>query len=221
MLSNSRFCRRKRRNSERLPPPRTGGGWRSRLWTLRARGSFRVRPLDSLIPEKLPRTENAMYPFWSPDSRWIGFFADGKLKKVELSGGVPQAIADVRAGRGAAWSRDRVIVFANPPDPLLQVPDSGGEPKAVTKSTRCIGKPPTASPGFCPITDASCISSRAGRSVKGYTWGRLTQGKRRGWSHRQPMRRIAWVICCSCGSGPWWRNASMRASWSSRARQFR
>jgi Tol biopolymer transport system component/predicted Ser/Thr protein kinase len=93
-----------------------------------------VRPLDALASQALPGTEGALYPFWSPDSRWIGFFADGKLKKVEVAGGPPQTLANAPAGRGGAWSRHGVIVFApNPTGPLVQVPASAGEAKPVTE----------------------------------------------------------------------------------------
>jgi len=60
----------------------------------------------------LPGTEGASYPFWSPDDAYIGFFADGKLKKVAVSGGAPQVLAPATSGRGGAWGRGGVIVFS-------------------------------------------------------------------------------------------------------------
>ncbi len=60
----------------------------------------------------IPGTEGGAFPFWSPDSRFIGFFADGKLKKVQIAGGPPTVLCDAPAGRGGTWSRDNVIVFA-------------------------------------------------------------------------------------------------------------
>jgi eukaryotic-like serine/threonine-protein kinase len=71
-----------------------------------------VRPLDGLAAQALPGTEGATYPFWSADSRALGFFADGKLKRVDASGGPPQVLCDAPFGRGGAWNRDGVIVFA-------------------------------------------------------------------------------------------------------------
>jgi Tol biopolymer transport system component len=59
----------------------------------------------------LPGTAGASYPFWSPDDAYVGFFADGKLKKVALSGGAPQILATATSGRGGAWGRHGVIVF--------------------------------------------------------------------------------------------------------------
>jgi eukaryotic-like serine/threonine-protein kinase len=60
----------------------------------------------------LPGTEGASYPFWSPDDAYVGFFADGKLKKVRLSGGAPQVLATATSGRGGAWGSRGVIVFS-------------------------------------------------------------------------------------------------------------
>jgi len=60
----------------------------------------------------LPGTEGASYPFWSPDDAYVGFFADGKLKKVGLSGGTPQVLATATSGRGGAWGSRGVIVFS-------------------------------------------------------------------------------------------------------------
>ena len=88
-----------------------------------------VQSLDSLSARSLPGTENAVLPFWSPDSRRIGFFANGKLLKVDAEGGPPQALCAAPLGRGGAWSQDGVILFA--PDlngPLQQIPSAGGTP---------------------------------------------------------------------------------------------
>jgi hypothetical protein len=71
-----------------------------------------VRPLNSLHSQLLPGTEDALFPFWSPESRWIGFFAQGKLRKVAATGGPAQTLCDAPDGRGGAWSPEGVIVFA-------------------------------------------------------------------------------------------------------------
>ena len=82
----------------------------------------------------LEGTQGATFPFWSPDRKYIGFFADGKLKRVEASGGQPQVIADAPNGRGGTWNRDGVIVFApDAPGGLYRVTASGGAPVQVTK----------------------------------------------------------------------------------------
>jgi serine/threonine protein kinase len=69
------------------------------------------RPLDQTTARPLAGTDGATYPFWSPDSRAIGFFADGKLKRVDLVGGAPQVLADAPTGRGGTWNSDGVILF--------------------------------------------------------------------------------------------------------------
>jgi Tol biopolymer transport system component len=91
------------------------------------------RPLDGVTAVPLEGTEGAEYPFWSPDSRAIGFFAAGKLKRMDFSGGPPQLVADAPTGRGGAWSRDGMILFApTNASGLVRVPASGGEPQPVT-----------------------------------------------------------------------------------------
>ena len=92
-----------------------------------------VRPFDYPSAVMLPGTENALYPFWSYDSRMIGFFADGKLKKIDAKGGPTFTICDAQGGRGGAWNRNGVIVFApNSGGPLHQVASAGGTSKQLT-----------------------------------------------------------------------------------------
>jgi serine/threonine protein kinase/Tol biopolymer transport system component len=91
-----------------------------------------IRSLDQVNGRILPGAEGSSFLFWSPDSRFIGFFAGGKLKKMELSGAPPQTLADAAGARGGTWNRDDVIVFAPGPGPLLRVSASGGTPTAVT-----------------------------------------------------------------------------------------
>jgi predicted Ser/Thr protein kinase len=93
-----------------------------------------VRALDSLEFRTLPGTDNARYPFWSPDSGNIGFFAGGKLKRISVHGGPVQTLCDATDGRGGAWNSEGVIVFSPDPNaPLQRVDMSGGVPIAITK----------------------------------------------------------------------------------------
>jgi serine/threonine protein kinase len=91
-----------------------------------------VRPLDSLDAQPLAGTDRANLPFWSPDSRSLGFFAGGKLKKIDISGGQPTTLASAPNARGGAWNRDGVIIFCpTPPAPLYRIPASGGQPSPI------------------------------------------------------------------------------------------
>ncbi len=93
-----------------------------------------VRPLDSLTAQPLAGTDDATFPFWSPDSRWIGFFSQGKLRKVEARGGPPQALCDVTSARGGAWNSAGDIVFApSSGDELMKVSAAGGTPVPASK----------------------------------------------------------------------------------------
>ncbi len=97
-----------------------------------------VRRLDRLQAEPLAGTDGARGPFFSPDGQWIGFFADGKLKKVATAGGPAVTLADAPQGRGAVWAEDDTIVFqpiaaqtvGN--GALLRVSSAGGTPEPVT-----------------------------------------------------------------------------------------
>jgi len=93
-----------------------------------------VRALDEAAARPLSGTENAQYPFWSPDSRRIGFFAGNKLRVVEAAGGPPLALCDTADGKGGTWSEDGVIVFSpSYNSPLHRVAQMGGEPVPVTE----------------------------------------------------------------------------------------
>ena len=92
-----------------------------------------LRSLTTATAQPLGGTEGAEYPFWSPDSRSVGFFADGALKRLDLRSGPPLTLAPAPSGRGATWSPSGVILVApNTTGPLMRVPVSGGELTAVT-----------------------------------------------------------------------------------------
>ena len=118
----------------------TLGGWQ--LW---------VRRLDSLEAQALPGTEDALLPFWSPDSTYIGFFAQGKLKKISVAGGPAQTLCDAPNGRGGTWNREDIIVFApSPNDVLHQVSAAGGVPLPVTTLDASEGRGSHRFPRFLP-----------------------------------------------------------------------
>jgi hypothetical protein len=94
-----------------------------------------VRPLGSLATRQLPGTDGASFPFWSPDSRSIGFFARGKLMKIQLNAGPPVPLCDAANGRGGTWNADNTIVFTPTPNAGLQrVASAGGAPVPLTTS---------------------------------------------------------------------------------------
>lgn len=93
-----------------------------------------VRPTASLDARMLPGTEGAIFPFWSPDSNALGFFADNKLKTIELNNTSPQVLADAPFGRGGAWGSGGEILYApNTQVPLMRVSAEGGTPVEAAK----------------------------------------------------------------------------------------
>jgi Tol biopolymer transport system component len=99
-----------------------------------------IRSLAAGTAQQLTGTEGAMYPFWSPDSRQVGFFGEGKLKSVGSSSGAVQILCDAPVGSGGAWNNRGTIIFAGyqwgdrPSSPkILKVSASGGEPERATK----------------------------------------------------------------------------------------
>ena len=109
-----------------------------------------VRPLNSETAQPLAGTDRARDPFWSPDSRWIGFFARGKLTKIQATGGPVQAIFDITNDRGAAWSSEGVILFGESGFGLYRIPAQGGTPVAVTTLDRTRGEKIHQRPVFLP-----------------------------------------------------------------------
>jgi serine/threonine protein kinase len=101
------------------------GGGRRRLW-LRAPERVDAQPLDG--------TDGAAFPFWSADSRSIGYFASRKLYRVDLAGGPPQELAAAPVGGGGTWNADDTILFAPASDqrPLMRIAATGGKPEEVT-----------------------------------------------------------------------------------------
>ncbi|HTD53122.1 MAG TPA: hypothetical protein VK780_08855, partial [Thermoanaerobaculia bacterium] len=96
----------------------TSADGRDRLW---------IRPLDGLQARTLEGTDGATYPFWSPDGRFVAFFAQQKLKRVDVSGGTPQILCDAHESRGGSWgSRGTIVFSANTGGLLARVAESGG-----------------------------------------------------------------------------------------------
>ena len=110
-----------------------------------------VRALDALDAKALAGTESASYPFWSPDSRSVGFFTPSKLKVIDTSSGPPRDVADAVVGFGGAWNAEGTIVFS--PRPLVglcQVAVSGGPARPVTSLDASRGEVSHRFPVFLP-----------------------------------------------------------------------
>jgi serine/threonine-protein kinase len=119
-----------------------------------------VRSLDQLRAAALSGTEAADGPFFSPDGQWIGFFADGKLKKISVQGGAAVTLCDVPNARGGSWGDDGTIVFA--PDnrvALSKVSSAGGTPQPLTTLDKQAGEVTQRWPQVLPGSKAVLFTS--------------------------------------------------------------
>jgi Tol biopolymer transport system component len=93
-----------------------------------------VRDLAAVQPRRIEGTDGASFPFWSPDGKSLGFFATGKLQRVDVSGGTPEPLADITFSRGGSWAADGTIVFAPAAaGGLSRVSAHGGPVRQVTR----------------------------------------------------------------------------------------
>jgi serine/threonine-protein kinase len=110
-----------------------------------------VRSLDAFAAKPIEETEGAQYPFFSPDSEWVAFFADRKLKRVSIRGGAPLTICDAAViGRGGTWAPDGTIVFDPGAVGLMRVPAAGGRPEPLTSQDASIDASNLSWPHFLP-----------------------------------------------------------------------
>ena len=129
-------------------------------------GLLWMRRLGSTSGRWLPGTENAMLPFWSPDGASIGFFADAKLKRLDVNSLAIETVADAPVGRGGAWQADGSMLFApSAAGPLFRVPASGGKPTAVTELQK--GQNDHRAPFILPDGQHFLYYSRGSAEVRG------------------------------------------------------
>jgi eukaryotic-like serine/threonine-protein kinase len=121
-----------------------------------------LRAMDSQEARPIPGTEGATSPFFSPDGQWLGFFADGKLKKIAVSGGLAETLADAPGQSGASWGSRGMIVFHPSTGSLQEVSDAGGSPQPFTRLDK--GEFDHVWPEFLPSSRA-VLFSLAGNGI--------------------------------------------------------
>jgi serine/threonine protein kinase len=109
-----------------------------------------VRSLDGAVEEPLVGTEGATFPFWSTNSRSLAFFANGKLDRIDATGGPLLPVCDAISNRGGSWGPDGTILFAGLSGPIFRVPASGGTPQQVTKLDESLSQFSHRWPQFLP-----------------------------------------------------------------------
>ncbi len=120
----------------------TDSSGKTRIW---------VRQLNSLTAQPLAGTDGATRPFWSPDSRFLGFVAEGKVKKIDVSGGPPQKICDAPTGSDGSWSSEGVILYDGAgADPIYRVAAAGGTPAVAVKADAARKETQVGWPEFLP-----------------------------------------------------------------------
>jgi Tol biopolymer transport system component len=140
-----------------------------------------LRPLRTSSAQVLTGTDGASMPFWSPDGRYLGFFANGKLKKTDVTGGPPQTIADANGAggyRGGSWNSGNVIIFATSArSPLYRVSANGGEVTELTRLDTSRGEYSHRYPAFLPDGRHFLYLARRGAEVSGEIMLRSLDGK--------------------------------------------
>jgi eukaryotic-like serine/threonine-protein kinase len=133
-----------------------------------------LRPMDRLEPSPLPGTDGAFTPFFSPNGQWIGFFADGKLKKVSIHGGEPVTLCDAPLNRGATWVDDDTIIFT--PDlftGLMSVSAAGGTPQVLTTPDASKGEASHRWPEALPGGKAIVFVTAAGADIGSFSESKI------------------------------------------------
>jgi Tol biopolymer transport system component len=145
-------------------PPAISSDGRRVVFGISSGGSatLYVRSLDQPDAVELPGTDGAAYPFWSPDNQKIAFFAGGKLRRVDASGGPVTPICDAALGKGGTWADDGTIYFApNYASGIFKVSSNGGTPTAITLADSAHGEVSHRFPRMLPDQKHFLYVSRA------------------------------------------------------------
>ena len=138
-----------------------------------------LRALDSFDVNSIPGTEGAGGPFFSPDSQWIGFFAEGKLKKVSVAGGTPITLADANLTQpGGTWGPNDTIVFRQRSPNLAAIPAAGGTPEPLISPDSSKGENTVCCPAFLPGATALLFVTATGTNPGQIAVRRLPSGER-------------------------------------------
>ncbi len=133
--------------------PRLSPDGRKLAYTAQVAGGktqLRIRPLDAVNSQALPDTDGAVSAFWSPDSRYLAFTADNKLKRIDVTGGAPQILCEVAPlVRHGTWGRGEVILIRNGSG-IAQIPAAGGVPVPIVFPNLDQGEATAGSPQFLP-----------------------------------------------------------------------
>ncbi len=121
-----------------------------------------LRSLDSFEVRPIPGTDGAASPFFSPDSQWIAFLAEGKLKKVAVAGGTPVPLADAAGTQPGAWGPNGTIVFQPRPFNISGIPAAGGTPQQLILPDAKSGENNVCCPAFLPGGDALLFAAASG-----------------------------------------------------------
>ncbi len=126
-----------------------------------------IRDLDAIEARPLPATDGAADPFWSPDSRFVGFFVPGALKTIAIAGGPAVRLCNAPDGRGGSWNQNNVIVFTpSYGAPLFRVPAAGGTPSPVTTLEAPARETSHRFPWFLPDGRHFLFTARSGSPEK-------------------------------------------------------
>ncbi|HWF11185.1 MAG TPA: protein kinase [Bryobacteraceae bacterium] len=160
-------------------------------------GGFLIRDLDSLEWRRLPGTEGATSPFWSPDGRYLGFTMGTQVKKIDIAGGTALTLGSIPNGAGTgSWNRAGTIVFGGRGDsPLWKISEAGGVPTPVTKVNPSRGETFHALPTFLPDGKHFIYLVQGDDRVAGIYAGSLDANK------QSPQRIVATRLAASLVNG--------------------